>query len=131
MKQQNNKSLIVPLTKKDMRDTNHYREFVRGYRVSLDDEEFRLFVINETTRTCRGYILKLMLRNGRIAEIDFDKKIYQNIYKQACSVFDIFQRKQWKNKGTIYHCYKYIVFGKNDRGAFELMRQIIDHIETL
>ena len=125
---------FVGLKRNNMRDTNHLNEFVCGFYVPLDGEEFRIFVLNETRRESRGYILKLMYKNGRIKDLDFDDAEDVKKYPQVVSVFNHYSNWSWVNMGTKYHCYKYIVFGhgnKKKSNAKKLMIEIVNYIKTL
>ena len=126
--------LPIPLTKEDMSDTNHYREFVCGYKFFLNEEEFRLFVLNETLRDQRGYAVKLMYKNGRVRIIDFDNPLDMTNYAQITKVFAHFKQRDWINKGTRYHCYKYTFLGHgndNKQKTIDLMEDIMNYIQTL
>lgn len=122
------------LTKEDMKDTNHFNEFKCGFYVPLNGEEFRLFVLNETLREARGYMLKLMYKNGRVRNFNFDTLQDMVNYPHVIAVFNNFNSWTWINKGTWYHCYKYVEFGHGkdrEQLAINLMNRIVDYIHTL
>ncbi|MBR1799000.1 MAG: hypothetical protein IJ761_03760 [Bacteroidales bacterium] len=109
---------------------NRGDRLIEGHCVTLDGHIFRIFVMEELTVSKRGYILKLMLDWGDSATVDLDKQ--GNQYPQAKRIFDSYLAGAWMNKGTRYHCYKYIVFGHgefNRELALTLLHHIVEEIE--
>jgi type IV secretory pathway TraG/TraD family ATPase VirD4 len=120
----------------DLKDTgNKNDQLIEGYCVPLDGQEFRIFVLNELTGTKRGFILKIMFQLGTDYFTDIRDRI---LFPQTNSIFRDarYGRGDWKNKAKKdgRHCYKYIVYGhdeKNKEAALRMMYQIIIHIAEM
>ncbi|MCR4828707.1 MAG: Arm DNA-binding domain-containing protein [Bacteroidales bacterium] len=98
---------------------------IEGYSLTLDNHEFCVFVFDELTEAHRGYILKIMYGDGTDEDVDLDK---MKKYPQVNRIFDKNLHGLWINKGKKRFCYKYIVFGKEQKDrifAVTIMRQIV------
>ena len=104
-------------------------KLIEGYCIPLDGKQFRIFVADEKTNGQRGYFLKLMYMTGK--EKDINLTTQQKDFPQTTSIFERYLPNSWTNKGSTYHCYKYIIFGKglsNKHLALSLMHSIIASI---
>ncbi len=98
---------------------------VEGYCLTLDGNDFCIFVANEIVGSKRGYFLKLMYENGTDEKINLSNT---ELFPQVNAIFKTICCGLWENHGKKRHCYKYIVFGhgvKNKTIAVTIMRQII------
>lgn len=105
---------------------------IDGYCVTLDNEQFRIFVMEELTGTQRGFIIKLMLGWGDDTTVDLQKQ--QKDYPQATELMKRHLPGAWVNKGKTRHCYKYIVFGHGEQNkelALRLLKIIIDELDGM
>ena len=60
---------------KDLKNTANAGDgLVEGYLLTLDNEEFRVFVLFEKTNGKRGFILKIMYGNGKDEFVNLDDK---------------------------------------------------------
>ncbi len=110
----------------NLKDTaNKNDQLVEGFFVTIDNEVFRIFVMDELTGSQRGYILKLMYHDGKDEQIDLHDETQ---FPQVTNLFMKYCCGLWKNQGTKRHCYKYIVFGHGRHNrviAVTIMRQIV------
>ena len=110
----------------NLKGTAHeYRDpLIEGYCLTLDGEEFRVFVANETVGSRRGYFIKIMYHLG------LDKTVVlgdEKRFPQANTIFRKYCKGFWKT-GRERHGYKFVFFGTEQRNkvfAITIMRQII------
>jgi len=99
--------------------------FIEGYKFSIDKKDFSIFVMKEATGTKRGYILKIMLGDGKDKNINIsDTKIFPKLN----SLLGVWCCGLWKNRGKTRFCYKYVVFGKGEadkQNAVTMLRIIV------
>ncbi|MGX8712666.1 MAG: hypothetical protein ACSW8I_03145 [bacterium] len=108
---------------------NSRDRLVEGYSINLDGNLFHIFVMEELTGTCRGYIIKLMLGNGDNTSVDLQRE--KSKFPEATGIMKRHLPDAWVNKGKTRRCYKYIVFGhgeKNMQMALVLLHTIIDEL---
>ncbi len=98
---------------------------IEGYSVTLDGNKFCVFVFDEITGTRRGYILKIMYGDGKNENVNLDET---GKYLEVNQIFNKYLHGLWMNQGDSRLCYKYIVFGKEEKNKFfavTIMRQIV------
>ena len=103
---------------------------IEGYSITLDGHLFHIFVMEEMTRTMRGYILKLMYEWGDSTTVDLDR--HRARYPQTTELMRRHLPEAWVNKGKTRHCYKYIVFGHGEFNrdlALALLRHMVEEVE--
>lgn len=96
-----------------------------GYCLMLDNEVFHVFVMYELTNGQRGYVLKIMYRNGTDIDVNLDDSLK---FPKVNELFGRYCRGLWINKGSSRFCYKYVVFGQGDSNklfSITIMRQIV------
>lgn len=104
---------------------NSNDRLIEGFLLVLDNEEFHIFVEDELTGSKRGYILKLMYKDGKDNLVNLNN-VKQ--FPQVNMIFDKFCQGLWVNQRNAKKCYKYIVFGKRVKDkifAVTIMRHIV------
>ena len=106
---------------------NSHDRMVEGYSITLDDNLFHIFVMEELSGTRRGYILKLMLGNGVDTSVDLHRQKFK--FPEVTELMKRHLPDAWVNKGKTRRCYRYIVFGhgkQNMQLALTLLHTIIN-----
>ena len=102
---------------------------VEGYCMTMDSEDFCIFVMDELTGTKRGYALKIMYHDGKDDSVSISDTVR---FPQVNAIFNRYCNGLWENKNSaVRKCYKYIIFGKDERDkvfAVTIMRQIVSDI---
>ena len=104
---------------------HEYRDpLVEGYCITIDDEEFRVFVAHEIVASMRGYFIKIMYHMGLDTDVDLNDV---NRFPQTNAILRKTCKDLWKT-GRKRHGYRFTFFGTEQKDkihAVTIMRQIV------